>query len=204
MFKILILEESLYYQASALFESYGVDVVKDEDEFLNLTYANDYDLYIMNFYFRSTLEALRDSEDQTYAILVDEYYDIAHLKRAFLLADEYMVKPLLLEELSIRVDYYYRKLYDEVQNIIRYKNFFFHLKSEQLFDGKEKVKLSPNELKLLKLFLLHLDKPISKDLIYDTLESSSDGSLRVYISKLNKVGFDLSYDRSIVSYTLKS
>jgi DNA-binding response OmpR family regulator len=204
MFKILILEESLYYQAAALFDGYGVDVAKDEEEFLNLTYANDYDLYVINFYFRDVLEALRESQDNAYAIMVDEYYDIAHLKRAFLLADAYMVKPLLLEELRIRVDYYYRKLYNEVQNIIRYKNFFFHLKSEQLFDGKEKVKLSPNELKLLKLFLLHIDKPISKDLIYDTLESSSDGSLRVYVSKLNKLGFDLSYDRSIVSYALKS
>ena len=203
MFKILVLEESLYYHAPTLFAKYSVDVVTSEEAFLNLTYANSYDLYIVNFFFRGMLEDLRKSDDTTFAIIIDEYYDIYHLKRAFSIGDAYMVKPLLFEELTIRVNYYYKKLYDEVQNIIRYKNFFFHLNSEQLFEGKEKVKLSPNELKLLKLFLLHLDKPISKDLIYDTLESNSEGSLRVYISKLNKIGFDLSYDRSIVSYILR-
>ena len=57
-------------------------------------------------------------------------------------------------------------------------------------------------MKLVTLFMLHKNKPVSKDIIYDELESSSDGSLRVYISKLNKLGLDINYDRSIVSYLL--
>ena len=130
------------------------------------------------------------------------YYDISHIKKTFLIADEYMIKPLVFEELKIRVDYYYRKLFNHSKNIILYKDFYFHVNSKQLFLGTQKVKLSPNEMKLIELFLTYINKPISKDIIYDKLESSSDGSLRVYISKLNKLGFSISYDRAIVSYIL--
>ena len=43
-----------------------------------------------------------------------------------------------------------------------------------------------------------------KEIIFDILENSSDGSLRVYISKLNKIGLHVEYDRAISSYTLKA
>jgi len=113
-----------------------------------------------------------------------------------------MIKPIYLEELKIRADYHYRKLFKHSKNIIIYKEFYFHINSKQLFLGTQKVKISPSEMRLLELFLTYINKPISKDIIYDKLESNSDGSLRVYISKLNKLGFDISYDRAIVSYLL--
>ncbi len=202
MFKILICEASLNEQALNLFTNYEVKIVNSAEEFLDATYTENYDLYIVNFYYYSQIELLRNAEDKTTSIFVDEFYNIYNLKKAFLIADEYMVKPLFLEELSIRVNYHYRKLFNHAKNIIIYKDFYFHVNTLQLFNKTKKVKLTPNEMKLIKLFLTHLNKPISKDIMYDELESSSDGSLRVYISKLNKLGFEISYDRSIVSYLL--
>jgi len=52
------------------------------------------------------------------------------------------------------------------------------------------------------LFLSNLNKPVSKDRIYDTLQTQSYGSLRVYISKLKKIGLEITYDRTNSSYTL--
>ncbi len=203
MYKILLCEESLQENINQIFTIYDVDVVRDAEEFFNATFENKYDLYIVNFYYYSTIDELKKSGDKTTTIFVDEYYNIFHIKKAFLIADDYMIKPLMMEELKIRVDYHYRKLFTHSKNIIVYKDYFFHVNSKQLFLKTQKIKLSPKEIQLLEYFLSYLGKPLSKDMIYERLESSSDGSLRVYISKLNKLDFDITYNRTTLSYTLQ-
>ena len=204
MFKILVGEETLKHSTNAIFAPYDVDFISSYDEFLDASYKKDYDLYILNLYYYSALEELQNSGDNTSTIFIDEFYNINNFKKALRIADDYIIKPIYLEELEIKIKYHYRKLFNHSNNIIVYKKFYFHVQSLQLFNNTQKVKLSPNELKLVNLFFTHIDKPISKDIIYNSLQSSSDGSLRVYISKLNKLGLHVEYDRSIVSYTLKS
>ena len=202
MFKILICEESLSYLAPSVFANYNYTIAKSTDEIINLTFEKKYDLYLFHMECLVVLQELRESHDTTPTIFIDEYYVLNNLKKAFSVGDDYILKPLYLEELKIRVQYHYAKIYNASNNIIIYKSFYYHANSKQLFLHKEKVKLSPNELKLVMLFFTHINKPISKDIIYEELQSNSDGSLRVYISKLNKLGLNIIYDRSIVSYTL--
>ena len=204
MFKILVGEETLRHTTSNIFASYEVDFISSYDEFIDASYEKEYDLYILNLYYYSALEELQKSDDKTNVIFIDEFYNINNLKKALRIGDDYMIKPVYLEELEIRIKYHYRKLFHHASNIIVYENFYFHVNSLQLFQGTQKIKLSPNELKLVALFFTHIDKPISKEIIFDILENSSDGSLRVYISKLNKIGLHVEYDRAISSYTLKA
>ncbi len=204
MFKILVCEESLSYSLPVLCSTYKIDIATTYDEIIDFTFNENYDLYVINFYFYAALEELKKSGDSTRIIFVDDYYNIFNLKKAFLIADDYMIKPLNLEEVKIRVEYHYQKLYKASKSIITYRDFFFHVNSKQLYCNSQKIKLSPNELKLVELFLLNVDKPIIKESIFEALESYSDGSLRVYISKLNKIGLDIVYERSISSYTLSS
>jgi len=204
MFKILVGEETLKYSTSNIFSSYEVDFISSYNELLDASYEKSYNLYILNFYYYSALEELQKSDDETNVIFIDESYSIYNFKKALQIGDNYIIKPIYLEELEILITYHYRKLFRHINNIISYKNFYFHVNSLQLFEGSKKVKLSPNDLKLVNLFLTHMDKPIHKDVIYDLLQSNSDGSLRVYISKLNKLGLHVEYDRSIISYTLKN
>jgi DNA-binding response OmpR family regulator len=202
MFKILICEESLAYLAPSIFSHYSYDIVNSKEKFLDSTFESSYDLYLLHMECFSKLKDLRKSGDTTPAIFIDEYYSFSNFKKAFSIGDDYILKPIYIEELKVRVHYHYSKIYNFSNNIIIYKKFFFHSNTQQLFVNKEKIKLSPNELKLVMLFFTHINKPISKDIIYEKLESNSDGSLRVYISKLKKLGLDINYDRSIVSYTL--
>ncbi len=202
MFKILIFEESLSYYLDTYLSSYEVDLAWTEEDILSLTYEKHYDLYIIHFNALQTIQSLRDAEDTTPVIYIDEYYSLEHMKLAFLHGDDYLIKPLYMDDLSVRIDYYYRKIYNHKNNIIIYKNLYYHLSTRQLFKGTERIKLSPNELKLLELLLTHRNQPVNKTYIAETLESHSDGSLRVYISKLNKLGFTIDYDRSISSYIL--
>jgi DNA-binding response OmpR family regulator len=202
MYSILICEESLAYNYASIFPTFDVTMAYKNDDIINLTYENNYDLYIINFYFYNTIKELKDFEDITKTIFIDEYYNIFNLKKSFEIADDYIVKPLLLEELQIRVNYHYKKLYQNESNIIRYKNFFYHSSSKQLYLKNNKVKVSPNEIKIIELLLTNLNKPVSKDIIYETLDSVSDGSLRVHISKLKKLGLNIDYNRTMLSYSL--
>jgi DNA-binding response OmpR family regulator len=202
MYKILLADTDLISLAKNEFISYDVDIVYDTENLYTLTYKNKYDLYIANFYYYDAIEALKQAGDTTLTLFIDEYYDIYHLKKAFNIADDYIIKPLNSQELKIRVDYQFKKLYNIKKDIMAYGSMYFHFKSKQLYDNNQKVKLSPSELKLLEYFLCRISQPLTKDSILELLESSSDGTLRVYISKLNKLGFNISYERANFSYTL--
>ena len=202
MYKILLCDRDLEYLIAKELSAYEVDVATNRDEVYDATYQNQYDLYIVNFYYSDILSELYLAGDRTTSIFVDDYYNIYNLKKAFSIGDDYMIKPVNAQEMKIRVDYHYKKLYKHNQNILIYKDFFFHIKTKQLFQNKSKIKLSPSEAKLLELFLANLNKPMLKDRIFDLLNTQSDGTLRVYISKLHKIGFNISYERANFSYIL--
>jgi DNA-binding response OmpR family regulator len=202
MFKILICEGSLAYLAPSIFGNYSYEVAQNTDEIIECTFLKEYDLYLFHIECFTTLKELRKSQDTTPTIFIDEYYSLNNLKKAFSVGDDYILKPIYTDDLLVRVQYHYSKIYNTNSSIIIYKDLYYHTNTQQLFLNKTKIKLSPNELKLIKLFFTNLNKPVSKDFIYEELESSSDGSLRVYISKLKKLGLNISYERSLSSYTL--
>jgi len=202
MYKILLADIDLVPLIQNELISYDVDIVEDRESFYALTYENSYDLYIANFYYFDVIEELKKSEDKTLTLVIDEYYDIYHLKKTFSIADDYIIKPLNPQELKERVDYQFRKLYNIKKDIVAYGTMYFHIKSKQLYNNNQKIKLSPSEVKLLEYFLCRISQPIAKDSILELLETSSDGTLRVYISKLNKLGFNITYERANLSYTL--
>ncbi|MDQ7061011.1 MAG: hypothetical protein Q9M43_07645 [Sulfurimonas sp.] len=201
MFSILVCDEALNTYRDTLFANYNVDFARNSDDILNLSYEKKYDLFIVNIHYHSLLSEL-NTNIKVPTIFTDEFYTIEKMKIAFKVGDDYIIKPIYVDDFEIRIDYYYRKLFNHSKNIISLNDFYYHIHSKQLFYKNKKIKLSPNELKLLEVLLKHLAKPVSKTIIYDELQSSSEGSLRVYISKLNKIGFDISYDRSTLSYTL--
>jgi len=182
--------------------SYDVDIVYNINDFYHFTYENNYDLYIVNYYYYDVCKELKNAGDTTVTLFIDEYYDIHHLKKVFQIADDYIIKPLNLQEFKIRVDYQIKKLFSIKKEVMIYKKMYFHIKSKQLYDNNKKVKLSPNEVKLLEYFLCRINTPLSKESILEFLESSSNGTLRVYISKLKKLGFEITYERANASYTL--
>ena len=71
--------------------------------------------------------------------------DLKHLKYALTVGDEYLVKPLIMEELKIRIDYRYKKEFRQHKTTIKYKNFFYNVVLKQLFKNNERIKTTPNE-----------------------------------------------------------
>lgn len=204
MYKVLLCDTALSYLADNEFISYDVDIANSEEDIYTLTYKKSYDLYVVNFVYYDVISTLKKSGDTTVTLFVDEYYDIYNLKKAFLIGDDYIIKPVVSDELKARVSYWYRKLFNHNKNIVVYDDFYYHISSGQLYQNSLKVKLSPSVTKLLSLFLCNLNKPIQKDVIFSELETTSDGTLRVYISKLNKLGFIIVYERVNRTYSLKN
>jgi len=202
MFKILLCDSTLTHLVDSEFNSYDVDIAQSMDEIYDLTFKKKYHLYIANTYYYEAFKNLKKSDDDTYTIFVDEYYSLQNLKIAFLIGDDYLAKPLSYEELKIRVDYCYRKNFNQNKDILIYNEFYYHIHTKQLYKENERIKLSPSETKLLAIFLFQVDKNISKYEILENLDSSSDGTLRVYISRLNKLGFNIVYERVTKTYRL--
>ena len=204
MYNILLADLDLVPLIKKELSFYNVDVVNNKEDFYTLTYKNSYELYIINFYYLDIIEELKDIKNNAPILVIDEYYDINHLKKTFMIADDYIIKPIIPEELKARVSFQFRKLYNLTKDVIKYGTMYFHIKFKQLYNNNKKTKLSPNEIKLIEYFLCRMDKPISKEVILEFLETSSGGALRVYISKLKKLGFNITYDRTNFAYTLHS
>ncbi len=201
MFKILICDNDLTYLQNTKLQKYNLELALCEDEILDKTLQKKFDIFISNIYYFNTFKSLKDTIQNSKVIFTDEYYNINNMKKAYEVGDDYILKPFDTEFLEIKLDYYHKKIYKNAEEIIKYKQFFFHSPLKQLYKNNIKIKLSPNEAKLVENFLLNKNKPISKDMLLDEL-NTSDGTLRVYISKLKKVGFDITYERVNHSYML--
>jgi len=206
MNSILIFEPDTYL-ANELKEYFSIDVsiASTEDEAMDMTYNNNFDIYIFSYsYGINLLKELRDIDDNTYTIFLLDMYNISQIEKLYQVGDDFLVKPFFYEELKIKTDYIIRKMYNTQSNIINYNELYYHLTTKQLFKKEEKIHLAPMETQLLEIFFKNIDKPIYKDIILQHLyhnEDKGDGSLRVYISKLKKVGFNITYNRTS-GYTL--
>ena len=204
MFSILLCDLDLNHLVQGNLSKFQIQTIESLEDFENATFEHEYNLFIANIYYLDAIKELKELGNSTPVIFIDEYYDLHNLKKSFTVGDDYIFKPVNLQELQIRTEYHYKKICNITKEIIQYKNFYFHLLSKQLYKEKVKIKLSPSETKLLTLFLSFIQKPLTKELLFEKLETSSDGTLRGYISKLNKIGFHIEYQRSNQAYTLQN
>jgi len=202
MFSILLCEESIISLAPTILSPYRYDIVTSCSEIIEKTFQTHYDLYLVHILCYEIIKELKQSGDTVPTIFIDEYYSFQNLKKSYEIGDDYWVKPLYEEEIKIKIQYHYKKRYNH-SFTIRHNDFYYHTQTKQLFKGKYRVKLSPNEQKIVALLFMKQYKPISKERLFELLENDSDGLLRVYMSKLKKLGLPISYDRSIYSYILE-
>ena len=204
MARVLLVEDDpiLCETLSELLEMHGYDVSLSisANAALEMTYEHSYeimlfDVNIPDFSGFELLGILRDAGDTTPCIFLTSLNDIASLSRGFELgADDYIKKPFEFDEVLVRMQSITRKSFSAKENSVPYKNLVYKIATNELHNENELILLAPQEQKLLALFFKRIDETISKDdLLYelDSLKESSEGALRVYMSKLRKIGLEI-------------
>jgi len=104
-------------------------------------------------------------------------------------ADDYIKKPIDLDELALRIEALMRR---QVRHeLITIKGYTLDVKSKKLFLDAQPIELSKKAIELLILFASSGGLVVSVDTIkrklWSTSEESSEGSIRVYITQLKKL-----------------
>jgi len=196
--KILLLEDDkLFNETLQDFleeEGFVLDYALDPYTALELSYKHIYDLYLfdVNLPYESgfdLLSKLRQSGDTTPAIFLTSRDDKASLTQGFQSgADDYMKKPIDLDELLLRISALLRRqVRNEKLDIGEYR---LDLLSKTLYKDETAVDVSKKAVELLLLLLQSNGEVVSTDEIKNRLwaagQSASDGALRVYITQLKK------------------
>ena len=204
MAKILLLEddEVLAETLAELLNDEGFELthVVDGEMALDATFVKSFELLLLdvNVAFLNgfeLLESLRSSGDMTPAIFITALTDIASLSHGFDVgADDYIKKPFDFDELLVRINALLKKAYHTYANEIKVDEFRFVIEKDELYYGANFVPLSPYELQITRLLFQNLNKTLQKELIFEYLSQGkemSEGSLRVHINKLRKVGLPI-------------
>ncbi len=196
--KILLLEDDkLFNETLQDFleeEDFEVDCVLDPYSALELSYETIYDLYLfdVNLPYESgfdLLGKLRQSGDTTPTIFITSRDDKESLTHGFSVgADDYMKKPIDLDELLLRIAALMRRQIR--QERIEIGKYTLDVIAKKIFLNNSEVDITKKAVELLVLLFQANGEVVSSDDIKNRIwaagQNASDGSLRVYITQLKK------------------
>ena len=196
--KILLLEDDkLFNETLQDFleeEGFILDYALDPYTALELSYKHVYDLYLfdVNLPYESgfdLLAKLRQSGDTTPTIFLTSRNDKASLTQGFESgADDYMKKPIDLDELLLRIAALLRRQVRNEKIIIG--DYSLDILSKTLFLEDKSLEVTKKAVELLVLLLQSKGEVVSTDEIKNRLwaagQNASDGALRVYVTQLKK------------------
>lgn len=196
--KILLLEDDkLFNETLQDFleeEGFVLDTALDPYTALDLSYENNYDLYLfdVNLPYENgfdLLEKLRNAGDMTPTIFITSRNDKTSLTQGFTKgSDDYLIKPVDLDELLLRIRAVLRRqIRTEVVKVGGYR---FDNSVKLLYQDDNILKLTQKASELLYVLLQGRGSVVPteqiKERLWSSAEESSDGALRVYIAQLKK------------------
>ncbi len=198
---ILLLEDDkLFAQSIEDFldeEGFCVDIAYDGQEALEKNYEKNYDLYLLDINVPKLnglelLKDLRKMQDNTPAIFLTSYKDKDTLKQGFLSgADDYLTKPVDLDELILRIKSLFKRSNKILENITLKENVVYSPSTKRIYENEIDLNTPIKVVSLLELCLENKNGIITKDMIIERLwacsQEYSEGSIRVYINSLKKI-----------------
>ena len=196
--KILVLEDDkLFNDTLEDFldeEGFKVTTALDPYSALDMTYEERFDLYLfdVNLPYEtgfSLLKQLRDAGDKTPTIFLTSRDDKRSLTNGFDAgADDYMKKPIDLDELLLRINALLRR--QTRSERVEVGEYVIDIKSKELRKSGEVIKLGAKAFELLLLLLQSKGEVVSMQTIEEKLwnsnEEASLGAVRVYVTTLKK------------------
>jgi len=104
-------------------------------------------------------------------------------------ADDYMVKPIVLDELLARLRAIFRRHRTESpSDTARFADVTLNPRTRQVFRGSEEIQLTAKEFDLLELFMRHPNQVLTRELIYEHIWNYDFGGesniIEVYVRYL--------------------
>lgn len=180
-------------------DGHAVDWLTDGEQADKLLSYQQYRLVILDLGLpkldgMSVLKQLRQRQDKTPVLIltarsgIDDRVDALDLG-----ADDYLVKPIDLRELSARCRALIRRNIGEVSSLVEYGNLSFDRAAARVFVEGAEIELPRRELGVLDLLLSHQGRTLSKAQIADQLcsfddtsEIPSDNAIESYIGRIRK------------------
>ena len=201
--KILLLEDdaNLNETVTEFLEDKGYEVTATYDgyEAQDKIYESKFDLLLLDVNTPgidgfSLLKDARENEVVAPSIFITSLDGVDDLERGFLSGcDDYIRKPFVLKELSIRIETLLRRgFFHEVNEMISLGDGIeYNTKSNELLVNGVAETLGNKESALFKLFMKQPNEVLSHDRIYKELwdydEDPSDTALRTYIKNIRKI-----------------
>ncbi|MFV7790439.1 response regulator transcription factor [Aliarcobacter lanthieri] len=201
MFNILILEDDLLFASTLedilIEEGYFVDLAKNSKEALDFNYEKNYDLYLFDINLSGQdgielLKDLRDSEDLTPTIFISSYKDKDIIKNAYINGcDDYIRKPLDLDELLLKIRAILKRFNKGLESIKLKDDLFIDPIEKRVYKNNLDLEIPQKIVELLLIFLENKNKIVTKEMIiqrlWNTSQNYSEGSIRVYVTKIKKL-----------------
>lgn len=200
MIQILLLEDDQLFSLSLIdyleeFGDFSITHASNSNTMLELIYENRYDLYLLDINLPDIngldlLKEIRNSVDETPSIFLTSYKDKETLKEAFLSgADDYLTKPFDMDELILRIHSLMKRV--KKQDVITIDTIECNFDTKEVKKDGIPFKISLKALDLVELFYQNNNAIVTKEMIiqklWNTNETYSEGSIRVYVNSIKKL-----------------
>jgi DNA-binding response OmpR family regulator len=204
MNKILLLEDDpiLGKTLKKILEknSYKVIWAKDGEDAANITYNEEFDLYLFDinvplFNGDDLLHSLREFGDKTPCLLISALVDIDSITKGFSSgADDYIKKPFEIDELLVRI----KAKTSSFKNSLKYNEYEYIINDDKLLYKNDEINLSFTQKQILIHLMNSYPNPSFKSDLFELLEVQNDLALRVNISKIKqKIDIDIKNVRGV-------
>ena len=198
--RILIVEDERklndILQRSLKTEGYTVDGVNSAAAGFEFARTYHYDLFILDLQLpdgtgTSLLKRLRELGHVAPALILTARSDIDCKVENFRAgADDYVVKPVAMAELSIRVEALLRRGAVLQDSFLKAADLEINRMTRQVRRGGKRIELSPKEYSLLEYLILHAGRTLSRTMIIERIWDQSFEGLTnivdVYVAQLRR------------------
>jgi DNA-binding response OmpR family regulator len=198
--RILIVEDEKKFldilQRSLRGEGYTVDGVSLASDAVEYLKSYHYDLVVMDLQLPdgtglSLLRRLRESGHTMPVLVLTARSELESKVENFQAgADDYVVKPVAMAELAIRVQALLRRGPALVENVLKARDLEINRLTRQVKRDGKRIELSPKEYSLLEYLFLHPGRVLSRSMIVEKIWDQSFEGLTnivdVYIGHLRR------------------
>jgi len=167
-------------------EGFVVDVCHDGPDGLHAALSGQYNLMVLDVMLPGmdgwgVLDEMRARRCETPVLMLTARDAVAHRIRGLSAgADDYLVKPFAFGELAARIRAVLRRNGPPAPAVLQYEDLSVDPKRGRALRGDKDLALTPKELQLLELFLLHCGEVLSRTYIAEAVwEMSFDSDSNV-------------------------